>query len=127
MHGWGPGSVALLNFLGGAIAIVARCVAQEPVVVRLRLPELAGALVRLGQIEQGLRICVLLVGGGERLARRFLGRPTPNTVLLGALTALTEVIHLESVHAAIRDKFAGEVARRNVEAASAAHEQALPA
>lgn len=61
------------------------------------------------------------------LAVRHLGRPTPNTVLLGALTALTEVIHLASVFKAIHDKFSGEIAERNVAAAQAAHDQALAA
>ena len=61
------------------------------------------------------------------LAVRHVGRPTPNTVLLGALTALTETIHLESVFTAIREKFGGEVAERNVAAAQAAHDQARTA
>jgi pyruvate ferredoxin oxidoreductase gamma subunit len=58
------------------------------------------------------------------LAMRHLGRPTPNTVLLGALTALTDVIHLSSVVKAINDKFSGVVAERNVTAAQSAHEEA---
>ena len=58
------------------------------------------------------------------LALRHLGRATPNTVLLGALTALTEVIHLDSVVKAIHDKFSGDVAERNVAAARAAHDEA---
>ena len=61
------------------------------------------------------------------LAVRHLGRSTPNTVLPGALTALTEVIHLDSVFKAIRDKFSGEIAERNIAAAQAAHDQARPA
>ena len=61
------------------------------------------------------------------LAVRHIGRPTPNTVLLGALTALTETIHLESVFKAIRDKFSGDVAMRNIAAAQAAHDQARAA
>ncbi len=61
------------------------------------------------------------------LALRHVGRPTPNTVLLGALTALTDVIHLESVVMAINDKFSGEVAERNVAAARAAHAEARAA
>jgi len=61
------------------------------------------------------------------LALEHLGRPMPNTVLLGALTALTDVIHLESVVKAINDKFSGAVATRNVAAARAAHDAALPA
>ena len=58
------------------------------------------------------------------LAMRHLGRPTPNTVLLGALTALTDVIHLSSVTKAINDKFSGEVAERNIAAARSAHDEA---
>ena len=58
------------------------------------------------------------------LALEHLGRPTPNTVLLGALAALTDVIGLESVVKAINDKFSGDIAARNVAAARAAFEQA---
>ena len=58
------------------------------------------------------------------LAMQHLGRPTPNTVLLGALTALTDVIHFPSVVKAINDKFSGDVAERNVRAAQAAHDEA---
>jgi pyruvate ferredoxin oxidoreductase gamma subunit len=61
------------------------------------------------------------------LAMRHIGRPTPNTVLLGALTALTDVIQFSSVVKAINDKFSGEVATRNVAAARAAHDQARAA
>jgi len=61
------------------------------------------------------------------LAMRHLGRPTPNTVLLGALTALTDVIHFTSVVKAINVKFSGEVAQRNVAAAQAAYDQAQAA
>jgi pyruvate ferredoxin oxidoreductase gamma subunit len=61
------------------------------------------------------------------LAMHHLGRSTPNTVLLGALTALTDVIHLDAVIKAIHDKFSGEVAQRNIEAARAAHDAARAA
>ncbi len=62
-----------------------------------------------------------------KLALHFLGRTTPNTVLLGALTALTDIIHLESVVKAINVKFSGDVAAQNVAAAQAAHAQAQAA
>jgi pyruvate ferredoxin oxidoreductase gamma subunit len=58
------------------------------------------------------------------LALEHLGRPTPNTVLLGALTALTDVIRLESVKTAIAHKFPGAMGERNVAAAQAAHDGA---
>jgi pyruvate ferredoxin oxidoreductase gamma subunit len=58
------------------------------------------------------------------LAIHHIGRATPNTVLLGALTALIDVIDFESVVKAIQDKFSGEVAENNIAAAQAAHDQA---
>ena len=58
------------------------------------------------------------------LAMRHLGRPTPNTALLGAFTALSEVLHIESVITAINDKFSGEVAQRNITVVRAAHDAA---
>jgi pyruvate ferredoxin oxidoreductase gamma subunit len=58
------------------------------------------------------------------LALEHIHRPTPNTVLLGALTALREVVGLESVFKAIRRKFPGPVGEMNVAAARAAHDAA---
>ena len=55
---------------------------------------------------------------------KHLERPTPNTVLLGALTVVTDVIRLDSVFKAIRDKFPGEIGELNVAAAQAAHDAA---
>ncbi len=58
------------------------------------------------------------------LAMRHLGRPTPNTALLGAFTAFSEVLHLESVIKAINARFSGDIAQRNVIVARAAHDAA---
>jgi pyruvate ferredoxin oxidoreductase gamma subunit len=58
------------------------------------------------------------------LAMRHIGRSTPNTALLGALTALTNVIHFSSVIKAINDRFSGDVAERNVCVARSAHDAA---
>ncbi|MBD3689647.1 2-oxoacid:acceptor oxidoreductase family protein [Nanchangia anserum] len=54
------------------------------------------------------------------LAKTYLGRPLPNAVMLGGAAALTGLVRLESVEKAIRQKFAGVIGERNVEAASAA-------
>jgi pyruvate ferredoxin oxidoreductase gamma subunit len=54
------------------------------------------------------------------LAREHLGRPMPNAVLLGAFAALSGVLSVESVAAAVREKFAGKLAEGNVKAAEAA-------
>lgn len=63
---------------------------------------------------------VALVPATE-LARETLGRPLPNTALLGAFAALTGIVSLEAVTAAIRQRFRGEVAEANVAAAVRAH------
>jgi pyruvate ferredoxin oxidoreductase gamma subunit len=57
------------------------------------------------------------------LARQVLGRPLPNTALLGALAGLTGVVSLDAVVDAIRQRFEGPVADANVEAAVRAHEE----
>ncbi len=41
------------------------------------------------------------------LAMRHLKRPTPNTVLLGAFTAMSDVVRIDSVFKAIERKFPG--------------------
>ena len=55
------------------------------------------------------------------LALRHIGRPVPNAALLGGFAALSGQISLDSVTAAIREKFRGALAERNVEAAGEAH------
>ncbi|MCB1956749.1 MAG: 2-oxoacid:acceptor oxidoreductase family protein [Rhodocyclaceae bacterium] len=65
------------------------------------------------------RICCL---PATEIAIKHLGRPMPNAVLLGGFAAISGAITLESVHAAIRDKFSGKVADANVAAATDAFE-----
>jgi pyruvate ferredoxin oxidoreductase gamma subunit len=55
------------------------------------------------------------------IARKHLGRPLPNAVLLGGFAALSGLITLDAVAHAIRDKFSGKVAEANVAAATEAH------
>jgi pyruvate ferredoxin oxidoreductase gamma subunit len=55
------------------------------------------------------------------LAREHLGRPLPNAVLLGAFAAVTRVVTIDAVEAAIREKFSGKAADGNVAAARAAY------
>ncbi len=56
------------------------------------------------------------------IALEHVGRPVPNVPLLGAFAALTGMVHLDSVIAAIRGKFDGRLAETNVCAAQAAFE-----
>lgn len=55
-----------------------------------------------------------------RLAQEHVGRPVPNAALLGGFAALTGLIQLASVEAAIQEKFSGRVAAGNIAAARAA-------
>ena len=55
------------------------------------------------------------------LARAHLGRPLPGPALLGAFAALTGVVSLPSVLAAVRDRFAAAAAEGNAAAAEVAH------
>jgi len=61
------------------------------------------------------------------LALKHLKRPTPNTVLLGAFTAMSDTVQLDSVCKAIMKKFPGKIGEMNVEAARAAHDAAVTA
>lgn len=58
------------------------------------------------------------------LALKHVGRPVPNAALLGGFAAVTGVISLEAVAAAIGDKFSGRIAEGNIAAARAAFEAA---
>src|SRR5450631_2196776 len=64
---------------------------------------------------------VLAVPASE-FALKHIGRPLPNAALLGAFAALTGVVRLKSVAAAIREEFSGKIAEGNVAAATAAHD-----
>ncbi len=55
------------------------------------------------------------------LAMKHLKRPTPNTVLLGAFTAMNDTVKIDSVCKAILQKFPGRIGEMNVEAARAAY------
>jgi pyruvate ferredoxin oxidoreductase gamma subunit len=51
-----------------------------------------------------------------------VGRPVPNTVLLGGFAALTGVVSLDSVLRAIGERFGGTMAEANRAAAADAYE-----
>ena len=67
---------------------------------------------------------VLTVPATE-LAREHLGRPLPNAALLGGFAALTGVVTIDSVTAAIRRRFAGSTGEGNVAAAVAAYDAVM--
>lgn len=58
----------------------------------------------------------------SEIARAILGRPLPNAALLGAMSALTELVDLSSVEEAIKDRFHGKLGESNSAAARAAYD-----
>jgi pyruvate ferredoxin oxidoreductase gamma subunit len=75
----------------------------------------------LDDFAKGFAADRVLTVPATEIAREHVGRPLPNAVLLGALAALAGVVSLESVAAAIAEKFPGEIGRRNIRAAEAAY------
>lgn len=59
------------------------------------------------------------------LALRYVGKPLPNACLLGAFAALTGLLRIDSVKAAIREKFSGRLASANGSAAHACYDIVL--
>jgi pyruvate ferredoxin oxidoreductase gamma subunit len=75
----------------------------------------------IGELAERFRAERLRTVPATELARECLGRPLPNAALLGGFAALTGRVSLDSVAAAIRERFPGPVGERNVEAAARAH------
>jgi pyruvate ferredoxin oxidoreductase gamma subunit len=63
------------------------------------------------------RLCTV---PATELSLKHVGRPVPNAALLGGFAAVSGRISLESVTAAIAEKFGGKVAEGNIAAATAA-------
>jgi len=79
----------------------------------------------LGEFVRTLRPERLFTVPATELALQHLGRPLPNAVLLGGLAAMTRIVTIGAVDAAIRERFSGAVAEGNVAAALAAYEHVL--
>jgi pyruvate ferredoxin oxidoreductase gamma subunit len=76
----------------------------------------------IADIVTGRRAERLCTVPANELAIKHVGRPLPNAVLLGGFAALSGHIQLDSVIAAVREKFSGKVAEGNIAAATAAYE-----
>jgi pyruvate ferredoxin oxidoreductase gamma subunit len=76
----------------------------------------------LGEFVRRFQRDRLLTVPATELAREHLGRPLPGAPLLGGFAGLTGLISIDSVAAAIREKFTGAVAEGNVGAGRAAYD-----
>ena len=70
---------------------------------------------------------LILAVPATAIARETIGRPIPNTALVGAFAAATKEISLEAVARSIRHRFPGEAGEKNVQAATRAFELAKEA
>ena len=75
----------------------------------------------LEDFAAGFRPERLCTAPATELALKHVGRPVPNAALLGGFAAVAAQISLDSVNAAIREKFPAKVAEANVAAAIEAH------
>jgi pyruvate ferredoxin oxidoreductase gamma subunit len=75
----------------------------------------------LGAVAARLRPERIVTVPATELSMAHTGRPVPNAVLLGGFAAATDVVSLESVLAAIRQRFGGAVAESNAAAAGEAY------
>jgi pyruvate ferredoxin oxidoreductase gamma subunit len=73
----------------------------------------------LGEFAEAFEAGRILVVPATAMAREHLGRPMPNAALLGGFAAQTGRLGLDSVAAAIRERFPGSAGERNVAAAAA--------
>ena len=56
-----------------------------------------------------------------KIALEILGRPIPNTVMLGAFAGLTGSVSMEGIKKAMKGRFKGEIADKNIAAAEKAY------
>ncbi|HZW13413.1 MAG TPA: 2-oxoacid:acceptor oxidoreductase family protein [Noviherbaspirillum sp.] len=75
----------------------------------------------IGEFVKGYRPERLCTVPATELAMKHVGRPLPNVALLGGFAAISGIVQLDSVIAAIRDKFPPKIAEGNVAAAREAY------
>jgi len=71
----------------------------------------------LGELLRKLPSCHILTIPATEIARKHIGRPLPNAAMLGGLAAMTSILDLKSVTAAIAEAFPGRIGEANVAAA----------
>lgn len=79
------------------------------------------AALGIGELTTRFRRERLLTVPATELALRHIGRPIPNTVLLGGFCAASGIVSAGALEQAIRERFSGAVADANVAAAREAH------
>jgi pyruvate ferredoxin oxidoreductase gamma subunit len=81
--------------------------------------------LKIGELVRDIPAGYLCTVAATELAIKHVGRPIPNSALLGGFAAVTRQLKLESVIAAIRKKFPGKVGEGNIAAATEAYESVM--
>jgi pyruvate ferredoxin oxidoreductase alpha subunit len=76
----------------------------------------------ISDFTSGLRPGAVHTVPATELAQQHVGRPVPNAALLGGFAALSGMVTIDAVEAAIRERFSGAVADGNAAAARAAYD-----
>jgi pyruvate ferredoxin oxidoreductase gamma subunit len=69
------------------------------------------------ELLQGHEIWVV---DGDTISRTYLGRTIANTVMLGALIKVTELVSMDNLTEVLLKKFSGDMGTKNMEAINAA-------
>ncbi len=71
-------------------------------------------------IKNGFRILTI---PATDIALEILGRPIPNTTLLGAFAGATGIVSIEAIEKSIKGRFPGSLAEKNLKATKAAYKR----
>ena len=104
-----------------AVIVQDATLVHRPAVLR-DLSPVAYVLVNARTLEHlGIRELVRELQDGHVVAVAATTHPHPNAALLGALLGITRAVTLDSLHAAIRERYPPEVASVSVDAATRAY------
>jgi len=116
-----------------------RAVIEEPDYLIVQDPTLFGQVDIFGGLKQGGMAIVntekpgeikvpdgttLKAVAGTRIALDVIGRPIPNMVMIGAFAGTTDLVSLESLQEAVKERFGGKVGDLNAEAVEKAYNAA---
>lgn len=116
-----------------------RAVIEEPDYLIVQDPTLFGQVDIFGGLKAGGMAVVntekpqeievpkgakLKAVAGTKIAMDVIGRPIPNMVMVGAFAGTTGLVSLESLQAAVKERFGGKVGELNAEAVEKAYHAA---
>ena len=116
-----------------------RAVIEEPDYLIVQDPTLFGQVDIFGGLKAGGMAVVntekpqeievpkgakLKAVAGTKIAMDVIGRPIPNMVMVGAFAGTTGLVSLESLQAAVKERFGGKIGDLNAEAVAKAYNAA---